>query len=145
MKLINKKNVIPIICITYTIVSVILTIYEILDKGELNATQFNMFLFLLLSILGVGVLSQHYRLERFSPLAMIMIQYLIAVAVILFSLKAASYFVDIHQDGYRDMTLSFSIPYFIGAIIYYICLRLEVHNQNRILKKIKGNKTDSNS
>lgn len=139
MKLINKKNVIPIICMTYTLVSVVLTIFEICDKGKMNPTQLNMFLFLFLSVLGVGILSQHHRLERFSPLTMIIIQYLIAVAVILISLKIASNFVDIHSNGYRDMTISFSIPYLIGTVIYYICLRLEVRKQNRILEKIKRN------
>lgn len=137
MKLVNKKNVIPIICITYTIISLLLTTFEIFQKGEMNPTQLNMFLFLLLSVLGVGVLSQHYRLERYSPLTMIVIQYLIAEVIILVSLKAASYFVDIHPNGYRDMTISFSIPYFIGAFIYYICLRLEVRKQNRILETLK--------
>ncbi|MDC7288073.1 hypothetical protein NXH76_09685 [Blautia schinkii] len=137
MKLVNKKNVIPIICITYTIISLLLTTFEIFQKGEMNPTQLNMFLFLLLSVLGVGVLSQHYRLERYSPLTMIVIQYLSAEVIILVSLKAASYFVDIHPNGYRDMTISFSIPYFIGAVIYYICLRLEVRKQNRILETLK--------
>ena len=137
MKLIHKKNVLSVICITYTISSVVLTVFEIFEKGEMNPTQLNMFLFLLLSVLGVGVLSQHYRLERFSPLTMIMIQYLFAVVIILISLKTASYFVDIHPNGYRDMTISFSIPYFIGTVIYYIFLRLEVRKQNRILEKIK--------
>lgn len=137
MKLINKKNVIPIICMTYTLVSVVLTIFEIWNKGKMNPTQLNMFLFLFLSVLGVGILSQHHRLERFSPLTMIVIQYLIAVAVILISLKIASNFVDIHPNGYRDMTISFSIPYLIGTVIYYICLRLEVRKQNRILEKIR--------
>lgn len=137
MKLINKRNVIPIICITYTVASISLTIFEIINKGEMNPTQFNMFLFLILSILGVGVLSQHYRFERFSPLTMIILQYVIAVAIIIISLWIASSFVDIHPDGYKDMTLSFSIPYVIGAIVYYICLRLEVRKQNRLLENIK--------
>jgi len=65
------------------------------------------------------------------------IQYLIAIAVILISLKAASYVTDIHPNGYRDLTVSFSIPYVIGAIIYYIHLWLQVRKQNRILEKIK--------
>lgn len=137
MKLINKKNIIPIICITYTAVSISLTIYEIIVKAEMNPTQLNIFLFLILSILGVGILSQHYRFERFSPLAMIIIQYIIAVSVILISLRIASFFVDIHPDGYKDMTLSFSVPYFIGAVIYYVCLRWEVKKQNKLLNHIK--------
>lgn len=137
MKMIHKKNVIPIICITYTVVSILLTGFEIVMKGKLNPTQLNMILFLLLSILGVAVLSQHYRLERFSPLTMIVIQYAIAITAILLTLKTASYFVDIHPGGYKDMTLSFSVPYFIGAIIYYLCLRIEVRKQNQILRSIR--------
>ncbi|MCI8746550.1 MAG: hypothetical protein HFH67_01585 [Lachnospiraceae bacterium] len=140
MKLVNRKNLIPVICITYTVVSVSLTIIETLIKREINATQLNIFMFLLLSILGVGVLSQHYRLERFSPLAMVIIQYLAAVVIILVSLKAASYFTYVHPDGYKDMVISFSVPYFIGAVIYYISLILEVRKQNRILEKIKQDK-----
>lgn len=140
MKMIHKKNVIPIICITYTVVSILLTGFEIVMKGKLNPTQLNMILFLLLSILGVAVLSQHYRLERFSPLTMIVIQYGIAIAAILLTLKTASYFVDIHPDGYKDMILSFSMPYFIGMIIYYLCLRLEVRKQNQILHSIRKHK-----
>jgi len=137
MRLIHKKNVIPVICVTYTAVSIGATLFEVLVKGEMNPTQLNIFLFLLLSVLGVAVLSQHYRLERFSPLTMIGIQYLAAVAVILVSLKAASYITDIHPDGYRDMTVSFSILYLIGAVVYYISLRLEVRKQNRILEQIR--------
>ena len=132
MKLVNRKNVISVICVTYTVISILLTIINILIEGEMNSTQLNIFTCLLLSILGVGVLSQHYRLERFSPRAMVIIQYLAAVAVILISLKAASYFTYVHPGGYRDMVISFSVPYFIGAVIYYISLMLEVRKQHRI-------------
>ena len=140
MKIITKKTIIPVICISYTILSITLTIYEIIVKGNMNPTQLNIFLFLLLSILGVVVLSQHYRFERFSPLTMIIIQYTIAIAVIMVSLKIASAFVDIHPNGYKDMTVSFSVPYVVGAVIYYIMLRLEVKKQNKLLKSIKQNR-----
>ena len=144
MRIINKKNVIPIICITYTVISIGYTIFEIIINRKMNPTQLNIFLFLVLSILGVAVLSQHYRFNRFSPLAMIVMQYMISEIIILASLKIASFFVDIHPDGYRDMTLSFSVPYLIGALIYYICLRLEVKKQNQLLRIIneqKGNRS----
>lgn len=140
MRIINKKNVIPIICITYTVISIGYTIFEIIINRKMNPTQLNIFLFLALSILGVAVLSQHYRFNRFSPLAMIIMQYMIAEIIILASLKIASFFVDIHPDGYRDMTLSFSVPYLIGALIYYIRLRLEVKKQNQLLHIIKEQK-----
>ena len=60
MRIINKKNVIPIICITYTVISIGYTIFEIIINGKMNPTQLNIFLFLVLSILGVAVLSVSY-------------------------------------------------------------------------------------
>lgn len=143
MKQITKKNILPIICITYTCVSISLTIFEILDKGNMNPTQLNMFLFLILSIIGIGVLSQHYRFERCSPLSMVVLQYVLAVSIILIALWIASFFVAIHPDGYRDMTVSFSVPYVIGAIIYFICLKTEVKKQNELLRSIKMKNSES--
>lgn len=137
MKRITKKNIFSIICISYTIVSLSLTLYEILTTQTINPTQLNMLLFLILSVLGVGLLSQQYRLEHFSPLTIMIILYVIAILIILISMKLASYMVDLHPDGYRDLIVSFSIPYGIGMIIYNICLRLEVNKQNKLLETIK--------
>lgn len=138
MKLINKKNSFSIICITYTVVSLTLTIYEIIRNQAINPTQLNIILFLILSVLGVCVLSQQYRLDRFSPLSVLIILYGIAIVIILIALRAASNFVELHPDGYRDVIVSFSVPYGIGMIIYYICLRLEVKKQNKLLENIKS-------
>lgn len=144
MKIVNKKNIVSVVCITYTFVSVSLTTFEIIINKAINPTQLNLFLFLIFSILGVGVLSQHYRLERFSPVTMLLIQYLCAIAIIFIGTKTAACFADIHPDGFRDLTLSFSVPYAIGAVIYYISLWLEVRRQNQIIKKMKesGKKKD---
>lgn len=79
MKIVNKKNIVSVICVTYTFVSISLTVLEVLVSGTVSPAQLNLFLFLIFSILGVGVLSQHYRLERFSPVAMLLIQYLCAI------------------------------------------------------------------
>lgn len=137
MNLINKKNCIPIICITYTVVSIASTVYEIMDKGVINPTQLNIFLFLIFSMLGVGVLSFHRFLDRFSPVGMLILQYLMALLMINGSLWLASHIVEIHPDGYHDMTLSFSVPYLIGSVLYFLCLKIELKKQNRLLKEIR--------
>lgn len=137
MNLIHKKNFIPIICMTYTIVSISLTIFEILDRREMTPSHLNIFLFLACSILGVGVLALHRFLDRFSPLVMLLLQYLIAIVIIHGTLWMASYFVDIHPDGFHDMLLSFTVPYAIGCVIYYFCLKIEVKKQNDLLKQMK--------
>lgn len=137
MNIIHRKNAFIIICIAYTFVSLSLTIAEIMMKQEMNATQLNIFLFFILSVLGVGVLSLQRVLDRFSPLVMMIIQYVLAIVIINLSLWLASHVVDIHPNGYHDMTISFTIPYMIGACIYYVALKLEIKKQNKRLKKIK--------
>lgn len=137
MKIINKKNIIPIICVTYTLVSISLTIYEIIVVGSMNPTQLNIFLFLVLSILGVLVLSVHHYLDRFSTLVVIGIQYLLAVSIIVGGLWLASLFVDIHPSGYRDMIRSFSVPYLVGTIVYYVNLQIQIRKQNKLLAIIQ--------
>ena len=49
----------------------------------------------------------------------------------------SSFVEPIHEEGYRDMFLSFSIPYGIAAIVYYISLFYEVRRANRILDEVR--------
>ena len=51
MKLVNRKNVISVICVTYTVISILLTIINILIEGEMNSTQLNIFTCLLFYLL----------------------------------------------------------------------------------------------
>ena len=48
-----------------------------------------------------------------------------------------SFFDEMHPDGYRDMFWSFTIPYVIGAVIYYVSLFLEIKKANRLLQNMK--------
>lgn len=48
-----------------------------------------------------------------------------------------SFFDELHPDGYRDMFWSFTIPYVIGAVIYYVSLFLEIKKANRLLQDMK--------
>lgn len=43
----------------------------------------------------------------------------------------------LHPDAYRDGILSFSIPYVIGAIIYYLDIYYSAYRQNKMLQDIK--------
>lgn len=92
---------------------------------------------ILLSFIATLVLSQHYRLQHI-PLTLVIIgQYLVLVGIVLLVTWISGFFQVLHPDAYRDMFLSFTIPYIIGATIYYFNVFREVKNANQILKNIK--------
>ncbi|MHC1748926.1 MAG: DUF6608 family protein [Cellulosilyticaceae bacterium] len=137
MKTVTKKNFLPILCCTYTIISLGIIISEAVILKKLNPTQLNLLSCFVLSFLAIGVLSQHYRFERFSLLAVIIMQYVVAVIIVLALMWILGHFIPIHPDGYHDMLQSFTVPYVIGAGVYYTSLKREVKKQNQILKSLK--------
>lgn len=64
-----------------------------------------------LSVLGTFVLSQYYRFQRFPLLSVIVVQYLVLVSAVMAVVWVSSFFAPVHEDGYKDMFLSFTIPY----------------------------------
>lgn len=90
-----------------------------------------------MSVIATLVLSQHYRLQQI-PLTLVIIgQYLVLIGVVLLITWILGLYTDLHPNAYRDMFLPFTIPYIIGATIYYLNLFWEVKNANKILKNIK--------
>lgn len=137
MKIINKYNFFPTVCTGYTLLVLIKLLLEYLVQGLWGNYQGNLLIMFVLSILAVFVLSQHYRFQKYPLVIVIVVQYLVLIgSIMLFTWISAS-FVPMHENGYRDMFLSFSIPYAIGVVIYYGALFHEVKSANRILRQIK--------
>lgn len=86
---------------------------------------------------AVAVLSQHYRFLNFPLSVVILVQYLILISAVMLLTWFGSFFEPLHENGYRDMFLSFTIPYIIGAVIYYISLLWEIRRVNRTLEEIR--------
>lgn len=70
---------------------------------------------------------------------MILIQYLIAIVLALGSIYISSFFSEVSASGYWDAFRSFTIPYVIGAIWYYISIFTYANRQNKLLKQIQSN------
>lgn len=137
MKIINKQNFIPTVCTGYTLLVLIKLLLEYLVQGLWENYQKNLLLMFVLSVLSVFVLSQHYRFQKYPLMAVIVVQYLVLIAGVMLFARISAFFVPMHENGYRDMFLSFSIPYAIGVVIYYMFLFHEVKSANRILRQIK--------
>jgi len=139
VRIINRKEMLPTICISYTIISVGVHLFEMLcGFGEQN-THLNALFMLYCTVVGVIVLSMHYLFEELSTIVMILLQYVVAIGLVLGSLVLLSFFIVVDMHGYFDMWRSFSIIYVLGAISYYVSLYVEVNRQNDLLNEIKLN------
>lgn len=107
---------------------------------NVNFTQFNILMMAIGCLIGVLIFSKSYYLDAFSPLFVIVIQYAAAILCALLLTWLTSFWEPISPHGYRDMVASFSVPYFIGALLYNKRLKDEIKKQNEDLQFIKRKK-----
>lgn len=137
MRIIDKKQFIPTVCVVYTILSIGKIGVEFVFQKEFGNFQANLLVMLLFSFLATLVLSQHYRLDRLPLLFVLLLQYVGMIAVVMLFTWILSFRTELHPEGYHDMFWSFTIPYLIGAAVYYVALFLEVRKADRLIQKLK--------
>lgn len=142
MKIINKQNFFATGCVIFTMLTLGKLILEFLVQGLWGNYQSNLLLMFLLSFLATFVLSQHYRFQKYPLLLVIMGQYVLLIAFVMFITWLSGRVEPLHEDGYRDMFLSFTIPYFIGVAIYYGAVFHEIGRANRALQELKGHRKE---
>ena len=137
MKIINKQNFFPTVCVVYTLLVLMKLALEYIVQGLWENYQGNLLVMFVLSVVAVFVLSQYYRFQKYPLLLVIVAQYLVLIGGVMLFTWLFSFFEPLHENAYRDMFLSFSIPYAIGVVIYYAALFREVRAVNRVLLQIK--------
>lgn len=135
MKILKGIEIPITICVSYTILSLINTVFD-LAKGRDSNPENTLMVFLLSSI-AVVVLSMHHLFDEWNPILMIIVQYVIAMGLVMLVVYVGSFFEPVNKDGYRDVFISFTIPYMIGAAIYYIEVFRSAYRQNQLLQEIK--------
>ena len=132
MKLINKSNFVSIVCISFTLIVCAKLLYEksigFVDK---NYTS-NIFICLGISVLATAVLSLHYYLQRFPFVPVVIGQYLALIGLVLFGVWVMGHFSENAPSAYRDMFISVTIPYVVGAIVYYVSFFLQIKKANEV-------------
>lgn len=137
MKLIDKSNFLSTICVVFTCLVLGKIVVEAVFGGIFGNDQENLLLMFGFSALGTFVLSQHYRLERFPLIAVMAGQYVVLIAAVMLVIWISGFFVELHEDAYRDMFWSFTVPYAIAAAVYYISLYFEIKKANRLLQEVR--------
>ncbi len=137
MKIINRQNFWSVVCIVFTLLLFSKILLELVMRGDFGNYQVNILIMFVLSLLATFVLSQYYRFQKYPLLVVILGQYILLIAVVMFITWIGGRFNELHKNAYRDMFLSFTIPYIIGVIIYYAAVFHEIKSANQALKEIK--------
>ncbi|MBO0459793.1 hypothetical protein JZO77_23945 [Enterococcus hulanensis] len=131
------KEMLSVICISYTIISLGTTLFDRLFYDGRDDFSSLLFKFICTTI-AVSILYTHPLLERLSPLAMIVLQYVGAMLLVFLTIWISSFFEKLHANSYIGAFRSFTIIYIVGAIAYYVGLHLDVRKQNRLLEEIQS-------
>lgn len=138
MKIINKQNFFPSVCVVYTLLVLGKLVLEYIAQGTWGDYQGNLLVMFILSAAATFVLSQYYRFQKYPLLAVIVVQYLVLIGGVLLFTWVSGFFGPLHENAYRDMALSFSVPYAIGTVVYYVAMFHEVKRVNRVLREVKS-------
>ena len=128
------------LCCSYTIISVIGAIINIVSGYQTNNA--NVVLMFIFCNIAVFVLSIHKLFDAFSPLAMIIIQYVLALVLIFLVIFITSFIEPVSPRGWFEFFRSFTIPYIIGAALYYYKIFKETKDQNEMIKEIQKQRED---
>ena len=137
MKIINRQNFWSVVCIVFTLLLLSKILLELVLRGDFGSYQVNILIMFVLSLLATFVLSQYYRFQQYPLLVVILGQYIVLIAIVMFITWIGGRFNELHKNAYRDMFLSFTIPYIVGVIIYYAAVFHEIKSANQALKEIK--------
>ena len=126
-----------IVATSYTIISLGTHLLElVIGWGDIG-THLNAWMMFICTVVSVGVLSLYYRLEDWSPLAVIIFQYVLAISMIMGIYYLMGKIDPIAPVGYFDIWRSFTVIYMIGAAIYYAEVIASVKKQNKWIQEIK--------
>jgi xanthine/uracil permease len=139
MKIIDRHNYISVVCVCFTLVVCGKLILEKLTGFTDEFYIENIFICLGICVLATFILSMHYYLQNLPFIPVVIGQYVLLIGVIFASIWISSRFIDMSPSAYKDMFVSVTIPYVIGAAAYYISYFWQIKKANDILITINYN------
>lgn len=132
------KQYIVEVCCVYTLVSVGGAVLDQILGYETN--NVNVMVMFVLCLIGTFVLYLHKLFDNFSPLFMIIVQYIAACGLSALFIWIMSLFVGpVTAHGWFELWRSFTIPYVILAAFYYWRVFSEAKKQNKLIQEIREN------
>lgn len=129
------KKVALYLCISYTSVSFSSAVMNLLGGKQTDNTN-NLVMFGFCLIVSI-VLSLYEYFDQVSPLAMILIQYLVSCVLCGLLLLVVSLFDPITPQGWLRLYISFTIPYIVLAGICYYSIYLDTKKKAGLIREIQ--------
>ncbi len=111
----NWKSALVLICITYTVLTIISSSYALLS-GTTTETHFHLLARFAVTAIGVGSILIFNMLPRWPLWAMFAIHYVATMGIIFGLVWGSGYFIELHPDAYRDIFLNFTPIYILIAV-----------------------------
>lgn len=129
------------LCCVFTAMSVIGAIVNIIAGTETN--NINVLVMFTTCAIATFVLFLHKLFDSVSPLVMIIVQYLVACALVGLMLWLVSIFISpISPKGWFEFYRSFTIPYIFFAGYYYYRVFSETKKQDKLIQEIQSKKNE---
>lgn len=125
------------ICVSYTIISMLNNTLLYMD-GIKVAGIYNSYMMILWCTIAVVTIYGQKLLTRWSPLLVLLIQYIFSTSMIVLTIYVSGLFMTLHPDAYTDGIRSYSVFFILGAIVYYLFMYLDAKSQNDLLQDIKA-------
>lgn len=135
--MINRKNYIPLVCILFTL----LTIGKLIVENFIHMPDpyytgniISLFIFsaVIVAALGAG--------KYFSKLPLWLLiagQYVVMVVVAMIITWITGQFSEQSSSAYHDMFWSFTIPFIVIAVLYYVKCFVDVRKTNQDLERLQ--------
>jgi predicted tellurium resistance membrane protein TerC len=136
MKLITRKNFLSIVCISFTFIVCGKLIAEKLAGFTDRYYVENIFACLGFSVIITLILSLHYYLQKYPFIPVFLGQYAVTVGLVLLYVWIDGHFSEHSPNAYRDMFISVTIPFIIGAVVYYWSFFREIKKANKMIEEI---------
>ncbi len=127
------------VCVVYTCMVIWKVILEAL-KGITDAQYGkNLMLMFLITCLATAILHLYEKLQKYPLIPVIIGQYVLVIGIVLGGVFFAEKIgiTEIAAVGYWDLFISVTVPFIVGAIIYYVVFFVDIKRANRMLMKME--------
>ncbi len=137
MKLINRNNFFSIVCISFTILVCSKLLLEKMTGFTDRFYTENIFACLGGSFLITFLLSLHYYLQKYPFIPVLLGQYAAAVGAAFLLVWIDGHFSEHSPNAYRDIFFSVTIPFVVGAAVYYLYFFHQIKKANKMIEDME--------
>jgi hypothetical protein len=89
-------------------------------------------------VIITAILAIHFYLQKYPFVPVFLGQYIFTMVITFLVVKIAEQFVELAPTAYRDMFVSVTIPFVVGAAIYYIIFFRQIRKANKMLEELNN-------